>query len=74
VDPCVRTSADAGKDVARLAVNEACPNERGYFVLLDKTESSPDSLDENKQEELWRRSIEWVGIMPQDIPLASGLA
>ncbi|KAL1852446.1 hypothetical protein Daus18300_012205 [Diaporthe australafricana] len=70
VDPSVRTSSDAGTDVARLAINEASPNERGHFVLLEKLESSPDSLDEEEQEAMWRKSAEWVGLMPQDIPLA----
>lgn len=73
VDPCVRTSADAGIDVARLATNEASPNERGHFILLEKSESSPESLDEKKQEGLWKKSAEWVGLASQDIPLASGL-
>lgn len=70
VDPCVRTSADAGIDVARLAINEAAPNERGHFVLLEKTESSPDSLNEGKQERLWQKSAEWAGIKAQDTALA----
>lgn len=74
VDPCVRTSADAGTDVARLATNEASPNERGHFILLEKKESSPDSLNEKKQEALWQESAKWVGLTSQDIPLASGLS
>lgn len=74
VDPCVRTSADAGTDVARLAINEANPSERGHFILLEKSESSPDSLDEKKQEALWQKSAEWVGVKSQDIALASGLS
>lgn len=74
VDPCIRTSAEAGTDVARLAINEASPNERGHFVLLEKSESSPDSLDERKQEELWRKSGEWAGIKSQDTALAAGLS
>lgn len=69
VDPTVRTSADAGKDVARLAINEARPNERGYFTLLEKCESSPESLDEDKQEEVWRRSSQWVGLAARDTAL-----
>lgn len=73
VDPCVRTSADAGTDVALLAINEAAPNERGHFILLEKTESSPESLQEEKQERLWQKSAEWAGIKSQDIALASAL-
>lgn len=70
VDPSVRTSSDAGTDVARLAINEASPNKRGHFMLLEKSESSPDSLDEGKQEAMWRKSVEWVGLMSEDILLA----
>lgn len=73
MDPCIRTSADAGTDVARLAINKAAPNERGHFILLEKTESSPDSLDERKQEYLWQKSAEWVGFKSQDTALASAL-
>lgn len=45
MDPIVRTSADAGTDIARLATNEASPNERGYFTLLKKENSSPESTN-----------------------------
>lgn len=70
IDPTVRTSADAGRDVARLATNEASPDERGYFTLLEKCDSSPDSLDEKKQDEVWRRSAQWVGVADGDTALA----
>jgi hypothetical protein len=39
-------------------------------MLLEKSESSPDSLDEGKQEAMWRKSVEWVGLMSEDILLA----
>ncbi|KUI73734.1 Retinol dehydrogenase 13 [Cytospora mali] len=71
MDPTIRTSAEAGKDVARLAINEASPDERGYFTLLEKDESSPDSLNEQKQEQLWLQSAQWVGITAQDTALGA---
>ncbi|ROV92173.1 hypothetical protein VMCG_09281 [Cytospora schulzeri] len=71
MDPTMRTSAEAGQDVARLAINEASPNERGYFTLLKKEESSPESLIEQKQERLWLQSAQWVGLTAQDTSLES---
>lgn len=65
----MRTSKEAGIDVARLATNQASPNYRGHLILLEEGESSPVSLDEQKQEELWVRSAQWVGITPQDTAL-----
>lgn len=74
MDPTVRTSADAGTDIARLATNEASPNERGYFTLLKKENSSPESMDQKKQEDVWRRSAQWVGLTAQDIAIESALS
>lgn len=71
MDPTIRTAAEAGQDVARLAINEAVPSERGYFTLLKKDESPPESLDERKQEHLWIQSAQWVGITAQDTSLES---
>ena len=70
VDPTLRTAAEAGVDVMQLATNKAYTNERGYFTLLQKDDSSPDSRDEGKQHALWVRSAEWVGITPEKTALA----
>ncbi|KAI4243792.1 MAG: hypothetical protein L6R42_010644, partial [Xanthoria sp. 1 TBL-2021] len=69
MDPTIRTSAEAGADVMQLATNEAFPGERGYFTLLKKDESSPDSLDEEKQRRLWAKSGEWAGVGKGDTAL-----
>lgn len=71
VDPTVRTSAEAAQDVVRLAINEAAPNERGYFTLLSQENSPPESLVESKQEQLWLQSAQWVRITAQDTSLHS---
>ncbi|KAK4183232.1 WW domain-containing oxidoreductase [Podospora australis] len=71
VDPTVLTSAEAGVNIARVAVNDALPGERGYFTLLNKDESSADSHDEARQNALWARSAQWVGLSAADtvVPL-----
>lgn len=68
-DPTMRTAATAGVDVARLATNNALPGERGYLLLLNKTESSPDSRVEAKQDLVWAKSAEWAGVAGDAAPL-----
>lgn len=58
----MRTAAEAGVDVVELATNKAHPGERGYFTLLKKDASSPESMDEEKQRKLWVKSADWVRI------------
>lgn len=66
MDPTMRTSAEAGADVIDLATNKAHPGERGYFTLLRKDDSSPESQDKEKQRNLWVKSAEWAGITWKD--------
>lgn len=61
-DPTMRTSNEAGTDIAKLAVNEASPGARGFFTLLKEDTSSPDSLDEKVQESIWEKTFEWTGV------------
>lgn len=46
MDPTMRTAAKAGVDVVDLATNKAYPGDRGYFTLLKKDVSAPESMDE----------------------------
>ncbi|KAI4127601.1 MAG: hypothetical protein LQ341_006776 [Variospora aurantia] len=62
MDPTMRTSAEAGVDVVELATGTASPGERGYFTLLKKDASAPQSLDESVQEGLWRETEKWTGM------------
>ncbi|KAK6220769.1 hypothetical protein LQW54_001961 [Pestalotiopsis sp. IQ-011] len=62
VDPTLRSSAAAGVDIADIAVNAACPDERGYFTLLEKDDSDPLAMDETVQRRVWKKSLEWAGI------------
>ena len=68
-DPTMRTADVAGADVAQLALGVAHPGERGYFTLLEKDKSSDESLDEEKQERLWKKTLEWVKIGKDDTAL-----
>lgn len=69
IDPTTRTAAEAGADVVDLATNTAYPRERGYFTLLRKDDSSPESNDEEKQLSLWVKSAEWAKITRKDTAL-----
>ena len=65
----MRTAKEAGIDVAELATDNAHQGERGYFTLLKKDTSSPDSQDASKQQQLWMKTLEWAGITPENIAL-----
>ncbi|TVY85677.1 WW domain-containing oxidoreductase [Lachnellula willkommii] len=69
VDPTFRSSADAGVDVAELAVGKARPGERGYFTLLDKDESDPITRDPELQQKVWQKSLEWAKITKDNTAL-----
>lgn len=62
MDPTLRTSATAGVDVADLAASRAYPGERGYFTMLKKDESSPESQVVEKQERIWAGTLRWARI------------
>lgn len=62
MDPTMRTSGEAGSDVVDLATNKAHAHERGYFTLLEKDASAPASMDEEKQQGLWKKTMQWAGI------------
>lgn len=62
VDPTMRTAKDAGVDVIELAVGEEHANAEGYFTLRKQDESSAESRDERKQEALWVKTLEWLGM------------
>ncbi|KAF7512549.1 hypothetical protein GJ744_000810 [Endocarpon pusillum] len=65
----MRTAADAGADVVDPATNEAYPGERAYFTLLGNDDSSPESMNEEKQQKLWEKSAEWAIIKRGDTAL-----
>lgn len=60
--PTLRTAAPAGADVAELALNDKYVGERGFYTLLNKDESSPESQDKQKQSSLWAQTLSWAKI------------
>ncbi|KAI1746612.1 hypothetical protein F4782DRAFT_544129 [Xylaria castorea] len=72
VVPDVRRSADAGADVAELALNQKHVGECGYFRLMVPGPSSAESLDETKQERLWVKTAEWANITSESTALKAG--
>ncbi|KAI1125844.1 hypothetical protein F5Y10DRAFT_223959 [Nemania abortiva] len=71
--PDMRKSAEAGVDVADLALNQKYAGERGYFRLMVPGPSSAESLDETKQEELWTKTAHWAKITKEDTELEGDL-
>ncbi|KAI1458165.1 NAD(P)-binding protein [Annulohypoxylon moriforme] len=68
-NPQMRLGADSGADAIELALDRVHPGERGYFELLEKDDSSPESRDVSKQERLWIKSAEWAGISKDNTAL-----
>ncbi|KAI0403370.1 hypothetical protein F4802DRAFT_294510 [Xylaria palmicola] len=67
--PGVRSSADAGADVAELVLNQKHADERGYFRLMVPGPSSAESLDVVKQERVWTKTAQWAGIRQENTVL-----
>ena len=62
VNPTIRRTADAARDIVDLAVGPRGAGQSGYFIMSDKAESSKASQDEVMQLKVWEHSIKWAGI------------
>ncbi|KAF2744279.1 putative short-chain dehydrogenase [Sporormia fimetaria CBS 119925] len=71
VDPTLRNSSQAGVDVMEVAVNPKFAGKRSYYTLLKEDECAPESRDEEKQEALWKKTLEWAKITPENTALKS---
>ncbi|KAI2617139.1 NAD(P)-binding protein [Hypoxylon sp. NC1633] len=60
-NPTLRTAAQGGVDVVEMAVSPTYAGQKGYYTLLKKDDSAPDSNDEGKQQSLWKQTLEWTG-------------
>ncbi|KAI1347637.1 NAD(P)-binding protein [Xylaria sp. FL0043] len=69
-DATMRTAANAAADVVELATSPAL-DRGGFYNLLSKTESAPDSYNEEVQDTLWTRTLNWAGINEQNIGLGA---
>jgi hypothetical protein len=70
LNPTIRRSAHAAKDVIDLAVGPRGEGQRGYFIMSNKAESSKASQDEEMQVRLWDRSVEWAGLTQKSTSLS----
>ncbi|KAI1824341.1 NAD(P)-binding protein [Xylaria intraflava] len=68
-DPTARLVSAAAADVIDLAVSEKFASASGFYTLLSKDVSSPESMNEDKQRALWTKSIEWAHIDNDEIVL-----
>ncbi|OTA53615.1 putative short-chain dehydrogenase [Hypoxylon sp. EC38] len=67
--PTIRNSAAAGVDVIEMALNPAYAGKQGFFTLLNPDQSSPESQDQEKQQKLWKKSLEWAKITKDNTEL-----
>lgn len=67
--PTLRTAGPAGVDVVDLALSPKFAGKRGFYTLLESGESSPDSRDTSKQERLWKQTLAWARITPENTAL-----
>ncbi|OJJ75762.1 hypothetical protein ASPBRDRAFT_116822 [Aspergillus brasiliensis CBS 101740] len=67
-DHTMRTSAEAALDIADLAVGPDFAGAKGYFTWKKPDTSSPESLDPEKQKQLWEKTLEWLGL-GENLPL-----
>ncbi|TVY17686.1 Retinol dehydrogenase 14 [Lachnellula arida] len=74
VSPPESNHAYAGADVVELALNPKYEGERGFFTLLEKDESSPESRDKSKQQRLWVKSAQWAGITNDNTAVGNAVA
>lgn len=70
--PTLRTAEPAAIDVVEIALSPKFAGERGFFTLLNKDKSSPESQDEKKQETLWVQTLKWAMITKENTILRTG--
>jgi hypothetical protein len=69
VVPTLRTTTLAAKDLIEIAVGDDYRDVNGYYLMSSKDSSSPESLDEKKQEMVWKKSLQWASISPDETAL-----
>lgn len=65
--PLLNTLANAGQELVTLSVGPE--GFAGYFVRLQQKESSAESRDELKQEQVWVACEKWVRLDPSEAVL-----
>ncbi|KAJ8066071.1 hypothetical protein OCU04_005163 [Sclerotinia nivalis] len=72
--PTLRSTKVAAADLIEIAIGKQYRGSSGYFVILNKDESSPESRDEEKQLDLWKKSMDWIKITEDQTPLKGAFA
>ncbi|KAA8574834.1 hypothetical protein EYC84_004078 [Monilinia fructicola] len=72
--PTLRNTKVASADLREISIGQQFRGSSGYFIMLNKDESSPESQDEEKQLKLWRKSLEWIKITEDQTPLEAAFA
>jgi WW domain-containing oxidoreductase len=65
----LNSPANAGQELAALAIGPKGEGVRGYFVRLQQKDSSEESRNESKQREVWAACEKWVKLKPSDTVL-----
>jgi hypothetical protein len=66
LNPLLTTVEQAAKPVVDIAVADEFAGQEGYFEGRTEKESSPDSLNEEMQRKLWRKSVTWCRLDVED--------
>lgn len=69
--PNLRSVSTASVDLIDISVGKE--EASGYYTVMAKDESSPESRDEEKRKRLWAKSLEWVGISEDQTVLKTAL-
>lgn len=65
----IRTTADAGRDLAYLSLDPSFQGRRGYFEGKKETAPSKVAIDEKVQQELWDGCWRWANMTSEETAL-----
>jgi len=71
VTSAVRTTADAGRDLATVSVASEFQGKRGYYVGLKENSPAQTSLDPKERKRLWDACWKWAAISEGETVLKS---
>jgi hypothetical protein len=66
LQPSLTTVEQAAKPVVDIAVADEFAGQEGYFEGRAKKESSPESMNEDVQRQLWDKSVAWCRLSDGD--------
>jgi hypothetical protein len=69
--PTLRSVDEAAVDLIEISVGKAHAGETGFYTMLKKDTSSPESYDEEKQKQLWAKSLAWAELTRDQTALST---